>query len=140
MVHMAVVGALGSMRRSIRRYACGPHETTPARPRGQRERGDRVTVSRHDRFGAMIVAGQRIAQAQLVDEIRAALCEAARSLLEAERCAILEGGAGEDDAPLVAAVLRSGRVLVWPADDGTISSPAEARCALCAPIPASGRP
>jgi signal transduction histidine kinase len=88
----------------------------------------------------MIAAGQRIAQARLADDIRAALCEGVRSLLEAERCSIVEGGAGEGDAPLVAAVLRSGRVLVWPADDGTISGPAEARCALCAPIPASGRP
>jgi len=98
-----------------------------------------VTVSRHDRFGAMIAAGQRIAQARLADDIRVALCEGARSLLEAERCSIIEGG-GEGDAPLVAAVLRSGHLLVWPADDSTISGPAEARCALCAPIPVNGRP
>jgi signal transduction histidine kinase len=88
----------------------------------------------------MFVAGQRIAQARFADEIRAALCEGARSLLEAERCSIIEGGAGEGIAPLVAAVLRSGHVLIWPADDGTISGPAEARCALCAPIPVTGRP
>ncbi|HEX7941065.1 MAG TPA: histidine kinase dimerization/phospho-acceptor domain-containing protein, partial [Gemmatimonadaceae bacterium] len=99
-----------------------------------------MTVSRHDRFGAMIVAGQRIAQARLADDIRAALCEGARSLLEAERCSIIDRGDGEGDAPLVAAVLRSGHLLVWPADDSTISGPPEARCALCAPISVSGRP
>jgi signal transduction histidine kinase len=97
-------------------------------------------VSLHERFGAMIVAGQRIAQARLVDDIRAALCDGARSLLDAERCSIIDRGDGEGAAPLIAAVLRSGHLLVWPADDGTISGPAEARCALCAPIPVSGHP
>ena len=99
-----------------------------------------MTVSRHERFGAMVVVGQRIAQARLADDIRSALCEGARSLLEAERCSIIDRGDGEGAAPLVAAALRSGRPLVWPADDGTISGPAEARCALCAPIPVSGVP
>jgi signal transduction histidine kinase len=99
-----------------------------------------VTGSRHDRFGAVLVAGQRITQARLADDIRAALCEGARSLLEAERCSIIDRGEGEGDAPLVAAALRSGHLVVWPSDDGTISGPAGARCALCAPIPVSGRP
>ena len=40
-----------------------------------------MTASRHDRLGAMIVAGQRIAQARLADDIRTALCEAVRALL-----------------------------------------------------------
>ncbi len=101
-----------------------------------------MTRSRHDQFGAVLVAGQRITQARLADDIRAALCEEARSLLEAERCSIIDRGEGEGegDAPLVAAALRSGHLVVWPADDGTISGPAGVRCALCAPIPVSGRP
>jgi signal transduction histidine kinase len=86
----------------------------------------------------MILAGQRIAQARSADEIRVALCDGARALLGAERCSIVDRVEGE--APLIAAVLRSGRLVVWPADDSTISGPAEARCALCAPIPVSGRP
>jgi signal transduction histidine kinase len=88
----------------------------------------------------MIATGQRIAQARFADEIRAALCDGARALLGAERCSIIDRAEGEGDAPLVAAVLRSGRLVIWPADDGTISGPAEARCALCAPIPVNGRP
>jgi signal transduction histidine kinase len=99
-----------------------------------------VTVSLHDRSGAVLAAGQRIAHARSAGEVRAALCDGARALLGAERCSIVDRVEGEGEAPLVAAVLRSGRVVVWPADDSTISGPAEARCALCAPIPVSGRP
>ena len=98
-----------------------------------------MTASRHDRLGAMIAAGQRISQARLADDIRTALCEAVRSLLEAERCSIIEPVDGEGAPPLVAAALRAGHLLVWPADDGAIAGPAEARCALCAPIPPSLR-
>jgi signal transduction histidine kinase len=140
-----------------------------------------VTASFHDRFGAVFAAGQRIAQARRADEIRAALCDSVRVLLGAERCSVIErsetaggdpdgsaGGAGGraprgierseggGDAPLVAAALRSGRLVVWPTDDATISSSAlgsalgsapgsppgagpDVRCALCAPIPVSGR-
>lgn len=96
-------------------------------------------MTRHDRWGATIVAGQRIAQARLADDIRAALCDGVRSLLDAERCSIIEPVDGEVAPPLVAAALRAGHLLVWPADDGAIAGPPEARCALCAPIPVSGR-
>jgi signal transduction histidine kinase len=40
---------------------------------------------------------------------------------------------------LVSAVLRSGHLVVWPADGGSIPGGAAVRCALCAPIPVSGR-
>ena len=48
-------------------------------------------------------------------------------LLEAERCSVIEPVDGEGAPPLVAAALRVGHLLVWPADDGTIAGPAEAR-------------
>ncbi len=112
-----------------------------------------MTVSLHDRSGAVIAAGQRIAQARLADEVRAALSDSARTLLGAERCSIIERtertdrtdrAEGEAEAPLVSAALRSGRLVVWPVDDPTIqppaSGPADVRCALCAPIPVNGRP
>ncbi|HEX8107131.1 MAG TPA: GAF domain-containing protein, partial [Kofleriaceae bacterium] len=101
-----------------------------------------MTVSRHDRFGAVIAAGQRITQARLADEVRTALSDSARALLGAERCSIIDHADGEADAPLVSAAFRSGHLVVWPADDATIQAPASGppgvRCALCAPIPVSG--
>jgi signal transduction histidine kinase len=104
-----------------------------------------VTVSLHHRLGAVLAAGQRIAQARHADEIRAALCDGIRALLGAERCSVVDCTEGGSDAPLVAAALRSGHLVVWPADDATIAPPApgagaaEVRCALCAPIAVSGR-
>jgi signal transduction histidine kinase len=102
-----------------------------------------VTGSVHDRFGAVLAAGRRITQARLADEIRAALCDGVRALLGAERCSVLDCAEGGGDAPLVAAALRSGHLVVWPADDAVLSlpgsGPPEVGCALCAPIPVSGR-
>jgi signal transduction histidine kinase len=108
-----------------------------------------VTVSRHDRLGAVITAGQRITRSRLAEEVRAALCDVARAQLGAEHCSVIDLADGAGDPPrvdhagpgssaLVSAALRSGRLVVWPADDGTIPGPAAVRSALCAPIAVSG--
>src|SRR5262249_44997969 len=140
-VHMAVVVAHEPTRRSTR-CAGRAHQTTPAR-----RDGERVTVSRHDRFGAVIAAGQRIMQSRFADEVRAALCDVARTLIGAEHCSVIDLAEGAIDLPpvdhhagpgssaLVSAALRSGHLVVWPADDGTIPGPVAVRSALCAPIP-----
>ena len=106
-----------------------------------------MTVSRHDPIGAVLAAGQRITQARLAEDVRAALCDGVRGLLGAERCAVVEVVGGEclaateppGSAALLAAAVRSGHLVIWPADDSTIAAPTAVRAALCGPIPVHGR-
>jgi signal transduction histidine kinase len=98
----------------------------------------------------MLAVGHRITQARLAEDVRAALCDGVRGLLGAERCSVVELAGSDGEAPgdapagpgsaaLLAAALRSGRPVVWPADDSSIPGPAAVRCALCAPIAVNGR-
>jgi len=111
-------------------------------------------VSRHDPasapVGSVLAAGQRIMQALLAEDVRAALCDGVRGLIGAERCSVVDVAAVEGDAPvdapigqgsaaLLAAAVRSGHLVVWPADDGALPGPPQVRCALCAPIAVHGR-